>query len=1290
MPIRHAVPLCLLLAIACSGEAEQAATHTTNNGSIEEELVVDLAGLLPEAPRPEPYELAGGAEVMEEQATPEAPRDVLGTRAQVRALPLPRVRRGANASFEMPTGGGRGWVTSLPNRQVLLTPAFGHDRVYVGGGFSSTTMFALDSETGAVEWSVTAPDGGPTAAVVYDDKVLFNTESCTLFVVQADTGRIIWSRWLGDPLMSMPAVDGDRVFSGHLWTGSPTNYGFSAMALRNGRVLWQRAAPHDVISAPTTHGDSVYFTTMDGSVYRLLQRNGRRVWQRRLRATTAPWVDGDRVLLARRVPAPAGERGRFEQQVILDAANGDLIWEGESVPARHLAGGGRARAILVRQAGAWGGGNDHAQRHLGVRNVAEGWAYQGPRPTVVDGRAYQVVGERIECRRLEDGELLWSRRYTQDAGALSMSPPAVVGSQMVIATVDGHVYGLDIDTGMTIWAYDVGEPLVYQPSVARGTVYVSTAHGRVVAFPVGDESLDGWHMWGGNPAHSGLTVDPSDLDYVDDDALLNQDADSNDEDGFETDDQGPGEGEMRVVLPGDHRIESLPLEHTSVEAEISGFVAAVTVEQVFTNPHDEPLEAAYHFPLPTGAAVDSMLVRAGDRVILGRIKRREVARVIYRRAREAGLLAALLEQQRPNLFTQRVANIPPGESVRVEIHYVQLLPYDSGEYEFMFPMVAGARAQDPTAEEEGDDVEQHTPGLRPSEAIDLSIRIDSGVPLEDLDSPSHLIDVDYISDVQARVTLAREDRVPNRDLVVRYRVAGDLPRAAVLSHQDERGGFFTLMVQPGLEVPTELATRRRLTFAVDTSSSMLGRPLVQAQAIVNEALATLGEEDELQVIGFSDMVQTFSAHPLNGTDEHVIDAENWVDDLRALGTTSMTAGLSRALEQQPSDEDVLETVVLITDGYVASEQELFRLVHERLGHRRLSTVGLGPAPNRFLLERLAEFGRGTSLVVSPADHPEVVAQDFLERIENPQLTDLEIDWGELTIHSVYPRRPSDLFEGQPLLVRGRYDAPGEGYVTVRGRMGGRQWEERVPVVLASADRTGSEAMAPIWARAAVHDLMNGLYLRDDPDREDAITDLGLRFGLVTRFTSFVAVEEAFLQSLGGANGQGALFGYPGLGLIGTGRGGGGYGEGTIGLGSLNTIGHGGGGGSGSAYGAAGSNMLRSVAAVRAPAIRTGSAMIRGSLSADTVRRRIRMHSAQFRHAYENQLRSSPGLSGRIVVRVVIGPTGQVLSAEVTSSSMDNEELHQAILGIFRRMTFPDVEGGGTVVVSYPLVFVQSE
>ncbi len=459
MPLfRQGLPVCLMLVFiaACDHHDESAPEVRLEPTPPAETAALDWSELLPEAPAAEAIEVDGAAPEMVEQMPVDLPEEELGTRVQVRRLEIPRVRSGATASFEMPDGAS-GWAARLPGRHALLTPAYGGGRVYVGGGFSSTTVYALDATTGRVDWHVTASDGGPSAAIYYDDNIYFNTESCTLFAVDGQSGRILWRRWLGDPLMSMPAAAEGRVFSGHIWPQASTGYGFTAMDALTGRVLWQREMPHDVISAPTTHGDSVYFATMDGRLWRLRQRDGRVLWRRHLRATTAPWVDGDRLLLARRVRPPEGARGIHEQQLIVDASNGEVRWEGEPVPARHLRGGGRARRIITGQAGAWGNNQGQAQSHLGVRNVAEGWAYQGPRPAVIDGRAYQVVGDRIECRRLEDGEVLWSRRYIQDGGALSMSPPAIAGSQMILGTVDGHVYGLDIDTGMVVWAYDVGE-----------------------------------------------------------------------------------------------------------------------------------------------------------------------------------------------------------------------------------------------------------------------------------------------------------------------------------------------------------------------------------------------------------------------------------------------------------------------------------------------------------------------------------------------------------------------------------------------------------------------------------------------------------------------------------------------------------------------------------------------------------------------------------------------------------------------------------------------------------------
>lgn len=1014
----------------------------------------------------------------------------LGVRMQVRDLGVPQVKRGASMRFDMHNG-KRGWVTALPDGQMIVTPAYGHGKVFVGGGFHSRQVYAVDARTGRIEWTVSAPDGGPSAAIVERDRLIFNTESCTIFVVDIGTGELVWSQYLGDPMMAQPAAANGRVFTAHRATSLQGGHAITALSLADGTQLWQVELRADLISAPALAGELIFFATMDGVVHARRQDSGRRVWEARTGATSAPWIDGERIFIVRRVATPPGRNGPHEQQVVLDTRSGQLIRELPPVPAGHLAGQGRARDLLQKQRGGWGnvpGGSGH----LGLRNVAEGWAYQGARPTVIDGRAYMVVGDRIQCHNAETGRLLWSRRYGQDQGALSVSPPAVVGSQLVFGTVDGHVYGLDIDTGLTVWAYDVGEPVVFQPSIAHGWVYIGTAQGNLIAFPVGDETLDGWHMWGGDPAHGGplaATALPAN------------------EEGGEAAEDELGQGSLRVVVPGRNRIEDLPLERTEMEADVSGFVASVTVLQVFANPHEQPLEAAYHFPLPTNAAVDAMELRIGERTITGTIRERQEARIVYRRAREAGQIAGLLEQQRPNLFTQRVANIPPGQSIEVELHYVQALPYEDGRYEFSFPMVAGTRAQDPTARSgEDEELEQHTPGMRPASEIGVTIRLDAGVPIADITSPSHRLDIDRDGESHAEIGLAAGDRVPNRDLVVRYVVAGQQPRSALLAHHDERGGFFTLMVQPARHSADRFRVERRVTLALDTSSSMHGGPMGQAKAVANRVLGSLDERDSLQIIGFSDEVRRFAPAPIDATQAEVVRATEHVDGLRALGTTAMTAGLQAVLGQPPTSAEVLDIVVLVTDGYIASEADLMRLVNERLGNRRIFVVGVGPAPNRFLLERLAEVGRGALLVVSPGDDPAGVATDFLARIDRPQLTDVEVEWGGLAVEGLRPERLPDLYAGQPLLVHGRYTRPGRGQVVLRGRIAGRPWSETLQVELGE-ETEGNDAIAPIWARASIRELMNRLYLRDDESTQREITNLGLRFGLVTRFTSFVAVEE---------------------------------------------------------------------------------------------------------------------------------------------------------------------------------------
>jgi Ca-activated chloride channel family protein len=1062
----------------------------------------------------------------------ERPGDDLAGRVQVRTIRIPRPARGGNARFNF-DGGRRGWITAMPGEELLTSPAFARGRVYLGGGFVSHRFYALDAYSGELVWSIAAPDGGPSAAIVKDDRVIFNTESCTLFVVDAETGALRWSRWLGDPLMSQPAAAGDLVFSAYPKNG---HHEFGAFRLRDGTPVWSRAIPADVIQAPQVHGDSVYFATMDGTATRLRRVNGQVVWQRDVGASSALWVDRDSVLLARRVDV-AGAPG--EQPVVLSAADGRVVSEGERVPAPYLSGTSRDRQLAHGQNGAWG--SVPYGEHLGLRNVAAGWAFQGSTPAVADGRAYFAVGGEIRARDMATGREIWRKTYARAEGAQALSPPAVVGAQMVFGTVDGHVYAVDIDTGMTLWAYDVGEPVVFQPIVAQGWVYVATARGNLIGLEVGDPALDGWHMWGGNAAHDGLvetagTVDPRLLASL----------------------ERPGQGTLRVAAferpsqanargtaarsaeesegsleesggssedperPGaDAPRFDLPLAHTDVQATVSGVVARVTVIQQFQNTFDRPIEAVYLLPLPADAAVDDMEMRIGERVVRARIQRQTEARRTYTEARASGRRAALLEQQRPNLFAQRVANIQPGERIDVRVQYVQTVPFEDGRYEFVFPMVAPRRydpqhpdptrpATDALAPRAGEApaVSAIAPDNRSRRDIDVAVDLDPGLPLDRVESPTHRVVVDRRSERAARVQLAPDDRVPNRDFVLRYSIRGEAPQAAVLAHHADDGGYLSLVVQPPAVPDHATVAPREVTFVVDTSSSMHGRPMAHAQAAMRRVLQGLRPGDSFNVLAFADRVQPLAPSPLAATPGNVARGMAFVDALRASGTTEMVAALRAALEPAHADASRLRLVVLVTDGYIGNEADVLREVATRVGDARVYALGVGAAVNRFLLERASEVGRGRAVVATLSERPEDAADRLNALIDRPVFTDVEVDWGGLDVQEVYPRRLPDLFAARPLVLQARYARGGHATVRVRGTIAGRRYERAVEVDLPEASPDDRHAaQRTLWARAAVHDRMNSLYLRDDPRLIEEVTQLGLRHRIVTPWTSFVAVDD---------------------------------------------------------------------------------------------------------------------------------------------------------------------------------------
>jgi Ca-activated chloride channel family protein len=1007
----------------------------------------------------------------------------LTSRMQLRPLSFPKPPRGATARFNLPDG-KRGWVTSMLNSEVLTTPAFAGGKLFLGGGFASHEMYALAAYSGEHAWSAAAPDGGPSSPIYEDGAVIFNTESCELFVVDAETGKQRWSKWLGDPLMSQPAAADATVFSAYPVAGG---HEFGAFRLKDGAPLWKVSIPADVIQAPQIQGDSVYLATMDGSVLRIARANGQVRWRREVGAASVPAVDGRFVLLSRKV-------GAEEQPIVLAADDGKLLRAAERQAAPWFNGTSRDRQLAQSQAGAWGS-VPHGD-WLGLANVAAGWAYQGSSPAVADGRAYYAVGGDIRAREVATGRQVWQRTYAEAQGAQAVTPPVAIGGSLVFGTVDGHLYGVDIDTGMTEWAYNLAEPIVFQPIVAQGWVYATTARGHVVALELGDPSFDGWHMWGGNSEHSGLVetagnVDPALL------ASLSR----------------PGMGTLRTAEEG----KDLPLAGTTVHAKVSGTVARVEVVQHFQNPFDKALEAVYLFPLPDDSAIDDMEMRIGERVVKAKIQRRAQAQQTYSEAKASGKRAALLEQQRPNLFAERVANIAPGERIDVSLSYAQNIALGDEHYELTFPMVAPERVPPAPVSDVVPAVFSASSaappvaggrGVASSPLVELEVELDAGLPLSSLTSPSHAISTLRPTASTARVRLT--DKTPaNRDFVMRWSLGGSLPTATVLAHKDGDAGYFSLLVQPPAASAGAPIAPRDVTLLIDTSSSMRGKPLEHARAVGRAILDQLRPADSLRVLTFAERVTAVDPLALPATADNVKRAREFLDAQRAVGATDMQPALHAALEGK-DDPSRVRLVVLVSDGFIGNEADVLAELSRQLGRARLYAFGIGSSINRFLLERATEIGRGRALWVTPSEDPTQAAARFAALIDRPVFTDVAIDWGGLPVTEVYPRRVPDLFASQPLVLTGRYARGQKGVVRVRGTYGGKRYERVLNVDLPQAPTTTEANLAQrsLWARAAVHDRLNALTLNDDPHLVEEVTTLGIQYRLMTPWTSFVAVDGA--------------------------------------------------------------------------------------------------------------------------------------------------------------------------------------
>lgn len=581
----------------------------------------------------------------------------------------------------------------------------------------------------------------------------------------------------------------------------------------------------------------------------------------------------------------------------------------------------------------------------------------------------------------------------------------------------------------------------------------------------------------------------------------------------------PGEvtrGEL--LFKNQHEYSAAPLMHTEVNMEISGLIARVKVKQFFSNPFDEWKEGVYVFPLPETAAVDRMKMYIGDRVIEGQIQERQQAKRTYEAAKAKGQRASLVEQERPNLFTNSVANIAPKETIVVEIEFQQQVTFDNNTFSLRFPTAITPRYIPGNVEIEsfsgngwGKNTDQVSDAARitphvilPGDAkrnpLSINIDLNAGIALTSITSTYHDIKLNKLKDTHFKVDLGSKEIPSDRDFELVWQAeAKDTPQAALFNHRTEDSNYSMLMLMPPQERKKNKLDRE-LTFVIDTSGSMSGTSIRQAKKALLLAVSELEQNDFFNVIEFNSHSNKLFSQPVQATSANISKAEYFINGLHATGGTEMASALNMAFEQNPSTAPIKQ-IVFLTDGSVGNEDYLFNIIKKRLDDYRLFTVGIGSAPNSHFMKRAAKFGRGTHTYIGNISEVQEKMATLFNKLEKAMLADIEIDWQGNSVES-WPNKIPDLYSGEPLIVVAKHENEINN-IKINGKLSGSTWNASLKL----QGGQNNESVPVLWARHKIENLMDNYRTSLERDAlKQEITDTALKYHLVSKFTSLVAVD----------------------------------------------------------------------------------------------------------------------------------------------------------------------------------------
>ncbi|HQG64910.1 MAG: AgmX/PglI C-terminal domain-containing protein [Smithella sp.] len=579
----------------------------------------------------------------------------------------------------------------------------------------------------------------------------------------------------------------------------------------------------------------------------------------------------------------------------------------------------------------------------------------------------------------------------------------------------------------------------------------------------------------------------------------------------------PTESEDRTLSPyffvnsRDPATDRLPLKSTAASVHISGVIADVLVTQIYKNEGKKPIEAVYVFPASTRAAVYGMKMTIGKRVIEAKIKKSDEARKEYEQARDAGKNASLLEQQRPNVFQMNVANIMPGDEIRVELKYTELLVPTDKIYEFVYPAIVGPRYSNQKAAGSAPSERWvENPYLRQDElsktTFDIQVAIHAGTPIKDLNCSSHKINAVYESAERVNVSLNQSEKHGgNRDYILRYRLDGDKIQTGLILSSNGKENFFVLMMQPPLRVTKAEIPGREYIFIVDVSGSMHGFPLDISKRLLSHLIGNLRPTDKFNVLLFSGGSTLMAETSLPATQENIRKAIAVIENQNGGGGTELLPALKRALSLKKL-KNFSRSVVIVTDGYVSVEEEAFDLIRRNLGEANMFAFGIGSGVNRHIIEGMAHVGSGEPFIVTKPDVAQIQTEKFRKLIQSPVLTQVRVTFDGFNAYDVEPPTVPDVLSDRPVLVFGKWRGERKGTIKLTGFSGAGRYSQRLYVEDYQPAKN-NEALKYLWARHRITILSDYNKLRNDEKRVKEVTDLGLQYNLLTAYTSFVAIDN---------------------------------------------------------------------------------------------------------------------------------------------------------------------------------------